>query len=347
LLRKAGSVGRPELLANYLYGIACRTAAKAKSLRGRQQPGHDLRDIEAPATDADWRDLRPLLDEELRNLPEKYRAPLVLCYLEGKTYTEAARALGWPEGTVSGRLARARGLLRGRLVRRGFALSVGSLAVLLARAANAAPLPPAVGEATLKAVAGTVSPRAALLTKGVLHAMFLTKLKTAVAALVAVTLIGTGAGVATHRVLAAQRSGAPAEGVAATVTVAAPAADKDKPKDEGPTATSPDGKQIAAGSDKTIKVFDAQTGRELRSFAGHTDKVTALAYSPDGKLLVSGGADKSVQAWDVATGKLIWKFAGGGAVAAIAFSPDGRTVGAAQADGKNLILDTATGKKME
>jgi RNA polymerase sigma factor (sigma-70 family) len=97
-LRKAGSIGRPELLANYLYGIACRTAAKAKALRARRQFREEQCNVETATADigdeADCRELRPVLDEELRRLPEKYRAPLVLCYLEGKTYAEAARALG-------------------------------------------------------------------------------------------------------------------------------------------------------------------------------------------------------------------------------------------------------------
>ena len=80
-----------------------------------------------PPRDGDWRDLRPVLDEEIARLPEKYRAPVVLCFLEGQTHEEAARQLRWPLGTVKSRLARARARLQGRLTRRGLAPSAGML----------------------------------------------------------------------------------------------------------------------------------------------------------------------------------------------------------------------------
>ena len=83
-----------------------------------------------PATVADglWNDLAPLLDQELSRLSDKYRLPLLLCDLEGRTRTEAAKRLGWPEGTVAGRLARGRALLARRLARHGLPLSGGVLA---------------------------------------------------------------------------------------------------------------------------------------------------------------------------------------------------------------------------
>jgi RNA polymerase sigma factor (sigma-70 family) len=118
LARKAGSIARPELLANWLHGVAARTARKARVMAARR--AHHERQIIPVAPldslpEADWRDLWPHIDEELQRLPDKYRVPLVLCYLNGLTNKEAADRLGWPAGSISYRLARGRELLRQRL----------------------------------------------------------------------------------------------------------------------------------------------------------------------------------------------------------------------------------------
>jgi RNA polymerase sigma factor (sigma-70 family) len=368
-LRKAGSIDRPELLANYLYGIAYRTATKSKMLRARQRIREEPQRFDVPMADnpddSDWRDLRPVLDEELQRLPEKYRAPLVLCYLEGKTYAEAARVLGWTEGTISGRLARARDLLHGRLSRRGLALSVGSLAVLLTREAAARAIPTAVEEVIARTVwlsvtaspyaLAAVSPQAAALAKGVLHAMFLSQIKLAAVAVLTVTLIGTGAGIVTHRVRAGDRRGAQAE--AATTFVlpaerfddapASPAKQKEQEKkDKSPSAASPDGKLVAKARDNEIGLFDADSGKEVRRLSGHEEKVTALAFSPDGKFLASGGKDTKVILWHLTTGKILWKFTGTNAVVSVKFSEDGQSLTVEEEGNKRRKLDANTGEAL-
>src|SRR5262249_13941203 len=122
LVRRAASIASPGLLANWLYGVAHQTALKARATahkrKGREQQVADMPEPAAVEQDP-WNDLRPLLDQELSRLPDRYRAVLVLCDLEGETRKEAARQLGLPEGTVGSRLARARALLAKRLAQRG------------------------------------------------------------------------------------------------------------------------------------------------------------------------------------------------------------------------------------
>jgi RNA polymerase sigma factor (sigma-70 family) len=207
LVRKAAAIASKELLANWLYGVAHQTALKARAAavkrcaRERQvmkmpEPAiaeqHDLS-----------RDLQPLLDEELSRLPDMYRAVIVLCDLEGKTRKEAARQLGVPEGTVASRLATARVMLAKRLTQRGVTLSGGVLGAVLSEQAASACAPTAVVSSTIKAAiglaaglpaAGVISVEVAVLTEGVVKAMFMTKLKTATAALLMVALIGIGRG---------------------------------------------------------------------------------------------------------------------------------------------------------
>jgi RNA polymerase sigma factor (sigma-70 family) len=121
LVRKAGAIARPELLANWLYGVAYRVAVKARANAARRSEHEKRAPVKAwvdPVVEATAREERSVLDAVLQHMPDQYRAPLVLCHLEGKTNAEAARMLGWPTGSISGRLARARELLRERLVRR-------------------------------------------------------------------------------------------------------------------------------------------------------------------------------------------------------------------------------------
>src|SRR5262249_12574034 len=150
---KAGSLGQRDRVGNWLYGVACRTAARARveAARRRAREGQVVSRTETPPDDAPlWRDLRPVLDAEVSRLPNKYRAALVLCYLEGKTTQEAAQELGCPVGTVLSRLAWARERLRDRLTRRGLTLSAGVLAAALSEQALAAPVPASLASTTVR-----------------------------------------------------------------------------------------------------------------------------------------------------------------------------------------------------
>jgi RNA polymerase sigma factor (sigma-70 family) len=216
LARKAASVRRRGSVGSFLYGVARRISSMTRRQLARRRAQQWQTQPPPPADPADEAaraELRPVLDEELGRLPEKYRAPLVLCYLEGKTNEEAARALGWTKGTVSGRLARARDLLRPRLARRGLALSAACAAVAGAVAASAAPaaVPAALLEATARAAAlfaagsgaaGVVSRSAITVGEGVLRAMFLKRVMTGAALLLTLAVLGIGGTIATYRGLA-------------------------------------------------------------------------------------------------------------------------------------------------
>jgi RNA polymerase sigma factor (sigma-70 family) len=167
LVRKAGSIDRPELLANWLHGVAARTARKARVLAARRAHHERQATVDPPPIqpESDWQDLWPRLDEELQRLPEKYRAPLILCYLHGLTNKEAAERLGWPSGSISYRLARGRELLRQRLGARS--CSPALFAALLRDEVIGISMPPGLAEQTVQVavsfsreglVASTVSP---------------------------------------------------------------------------------------------------------------------------------------------------------------------------------------------
>jgi RNA polymerase sigma factor (sigma-70 family) len=182
LARKAGSV-RGGCAAGWLHRVALHAALK---LRAKASRTADLADVPAPAGPDPA--LAVAVHEELGRLGDRYRLPVLLCDLEGHTHAEAARVLGWPVGTVSGRLSRGRDRLRQRLERRGVALALvaitGSASGNLIRSA-------------VSAAGGGASPAVVSLAEGVLSAMRTAKLKLmAAVSAAAVGLIGTGAIVA-------------------------------------------------------------------------------------------------------------------------------------------------------
>ncbi len=142
LAQKAATLGRPDAVGSWLYGVALRTALAARSdLPPPVRPPDPEGEAVDPSAQLAQEELRLVLDEELCRLAEAERSLLVMVYLEGKTHEEAADALGYPRGSVSWRLTKARESLRSRLARRGVALSVGSL-LLFASLGNVQAVPP-------------------------------------------------------------------------------------------------------------------------------------------------------------------------------------------------------------
>jgi|GEM_PF-5362115 len=214
LVRKAGTVQPRDHVGHWLYGVAYRTALRAKALEARRR----MKERAAPRPqghqDGIWQDVLPLLDQELSGLPEKYRVPVVLCDLEGKSRKEVARILGCLEGTLSSRLARARTLLARRLCRRGVILSGGALASVLSAHGASSPVPVGLVSGTIKmalplaagqaAATACVSANVLTLTEGVLKAMLLTKVKTATVILCGVAALGMGTGGVLYRAKASE-----------------------------------------------------------------------------------------------------------------------------------------------
>jgi RNA polymerase sigma factor (sigma-70 family) len=241
LVRKAGTLRRHDLLGNWLYGVAHRVAMRSRAGSARRMArapfGTEAIDQSEAGNGYTNGDSVPNLDpepilwlhEEVRRLPEKYRGPVLLCYFEGLTHEQAAARLGWPIGTVKGRMARARDLLRKRLNRRGVSLSPAALAANLAVPMACTTVSEALKNTTLnvaRAIAGTtagpialnstVSSPVATLADGVLRTMITTNVKA-----IALVLLVAGA-VTTSFVIAAAsdptESGQPPAGGAAQKT---------------------------------------------------------------------------------------------------------------------------------
>jgi RNA polymerase sigma factor (sigma-70 family) len=368
LARKAGCIRKGESLGSWLYAVASRLAQKTRARAGKrrsceQQAASPLE--LTPVDEVTWGELRAILHEEVGRLPQKYRAAVIVCYWEGRTYQEAGQQLGCAASTVKDRLERARTMLQRRLARRGLALSAAWFAASLdgstSAAVSAKLLQTTVRSALLftqgQIPAGAISGQALASARKALQGMSLSKLRYGLALLLLVGVLG-GVGLAGLRQAEPVTTQPPQE-------AAAPPKERKRvdrlgdplppgallrlgtirfrPSGGGNTlAFLPGGDTIVSPGFKGIYFWDVATGKEQRRIKLGLAWVGSFVLSPDGKVLAcsEGG---SVKLWEARTGKELRQL--GTHAACLAFSHDGRRL--ASVDQKNTLSlwDWRTGKE--
>jgi RNA polymerase sigma factor (sigma-70 family) len=346
LLKKASTIRKRESVASWLHGTAYRLAVhlRRQSTRRKvreQKSGRSAPPTREPGYEAAWRELQGVLDEELARLPDRYRAPLLLCYFQGKTQEEAARQLGWPLGTVRSRVARARDALRERLARRGLAIPAVLFGAALATQPAGAAVPASLAKATLDAVLGVaagrpavglVSAQATALAEGALTTMTTAKLFLGLALLLSAGTLACLAGF----------NRAPGAGATDERADPPPAAVKAPEREAPPIDRDPLGDPLPPGTRArlgTNRLFPGTFGLPV--------------FTPDGKAVVTSDRRGGLHFWDVTSGRelrrldpptLLSRQQGAGAPSQMAFIHEGRQIVTLHAQTEVHVRDAATGK---
>jgi RNA polymerase sigma factor (sigma-70 family) len=290
LARKLATVRKHDSLASWLHGAARRAALKARAqaaTRRRHERQIAIREV-TPSGDPSWLELRTVLDTELAALPEKWRLPLILCYLEGRTQDEAAAQLKWSKSTIRRRLDEARAALGRRLARRGVSGSAALCGPLLSDCMSSASVSPNLASVTVDAgvqilagqsAADLVSTNVIALTEGVIRAMFLTKLR-----IVAVFVVTVALGVCSLAIAMDASTTSFADPPSAPTAAA-------RADERGLVSAQPGGEPAQSSKGKILVwhdshyVFRTPDGKDAGELPDHPDKLTVNQpmLSPDGK----------------------------------------------------------------
>lgn len=374
LAQKAGSIKRPAAVGSWLYGVAyhlSKQSQRRQSRRERHERGvtvshEDLRD---PSSAAALADLLDVLDAELARLPDRLRAPLLLCYIDGRTQDEAAKQLGWSLGTFRRRLDRARELLRVRMERRGATLSAGLFATLLAADSVTATVPPALIQTTTATAmtflaGGTIAPPVLTLAREGIQMLGFPKLT---AATVLVALLGgltLGAGALTRTgdekndnqtaksdVQKPDAPPAPGGGVGARLR----AARFNHGSAIANLLGNPDGRIVLTQGERSIRMWNSATQTEAGALDLPDDGpgFWTSSLTPDGKTVLTTRRNGTAQVWNLADRKMLRSFRLAAPpfdvnqLSHAAHAPDGSAIAVVTGDGSLRVCDVAAGKERD
>jgi RNA polymerase sigma factor (sigma-70 family) len=325
LVRRAPRLRPGGSLGSWMHTVAYRLALRVRAARRPQglDSGREPQGGRDPLDEISGRELCAVIDEELQRLPERYRGPILLCCLEGKSREEAGQELGWPEGSVKARLQRGRALLRRRLERRGLTLPAVLLAPLLggAPAQAAASLPEA--RALLVGEGAALSAGAVRLAEMALPGLFPGPLRALVWLALLLALAAAGAGLAW-----------------ASLQPQAP------PSPAAPAALPGGGERPAKSAEKQAAPLPAGVIRRFGSLLlWHSGWSWPVRFSADGKRLVTRGGDDALREWDLRTGRRVWAREIPGMHKSVLLAPGGKFASRIDRD-RIVVLDSRTGKEV-
>ena len=342
LARKAASISKQESVGSWLYGVAYRAALQLRERTGRRRAHEQGADNllaadhrgAAPEAGADLRELGPALDAEVSRLPEKYRQPVVLCYLEGKSTEAAASLLGCGQSALKMRLLRAREMLQQRLTRRGVTLGAASLTTALTQQAALAGASERLLRTTAQGAAHAaeganavgISQQAQAVADAVLSTLPARKLRWAVG--LVLLLVGVGA-TATLLLTGRQRTATIPAGMQRVELTSA--------------GKAPFGGAVFSADNRLLALGDRAGGVTVYEIGWGADQLvmkrlplkfqrphSSLAFAPTGRRLALGCPDGAVEIRDADTGRLLnsLRAAHNGQVVELAFAPDGQALAA-------------------